>query len=179
MLELAEESGVGSRADPFQLKLDSLSSSIHRLSLTDLARQQMARPRPARPARRSLSSNSWAGSLASLNNCPGRSSRAAASQPASRLSGSVATLSSPPSLEVLPGSARVSPLSPSFSHAGISVSPRFNWRQVETALAGTTEERLLTQLTALHQAITLAQPGQVRQLAAAGFDLVGSHYNGI
>ena len=67
----------------------------------------------------------------------------------------------------------MSPLSPSYHHPGVtlSVSPRFNWRQLETAAAGTTEEQLLTQLSQLQLAVSQGHQQKIRQLGRDGLDL--------
>ena len=79
------------------------------------------------------------------------------------------------SLTMLPGDSKVSPLSPSYHHPSsmsqLAVSPRFNWRQLETAVSGTTEERLLLQLSQLQQAVSHGSSQRIRQLSSDGLDL--------
>ena len=74
---------------------------------------------------------------------------------------------------MLPNHHKVSPLSPSYtpSSSSLAVSPRFNWRQLETAESGTTEERLLSQLSQLQQAVSGGHLSTVRTLAEEGLDL--------
>ena len=72
----------------------------------------------------------------------------------------------------MPAQDKISPLSPSFQHnSGLAVSPRFNWRQLETAVSGTSEEALLTQLSQLQQAVSSGSLSTIRQLAQGGLDL--------
>ena len=73
---------------------------------------------------------------------------------------------------MMPAHDKISPLSPSFQHnSSLAVSPRFNWRQLETAVSGTSEERLLSQLSQLQQAVSGGCLATVRQLAEQGLDL--------
>ena len=51
------------------------------------------------------------------------------------------------------------------------MSPRFNWRQLETAASGTTEEQLLTQLSQLQLAVSQGSYQKIRQLGRDGLDL--------
>ena len=72
----------------------------------------------------------------------------------------------------MPAQDKISPLSPSFQHnSGLAVSPRFNWRQLETAVSGTSEVALLTQLSQLQQAVSSGSLSTIRQLAQGGLDL--------
>ena len=78
----------------------------------------------------------------------------------------------PLTLTTLPQGEKISPLSPTFHpSSSLSVSPRFNWRQLETAVSGSTEETLLTQLSQLHLGVANSQLSSIRHLAAAGLDL--------
>ena len=73
---------------------------------------------------------------------------------------------------MLPAQEKISPLSPSFQpKSSLAISPRFNWRQLETAVSGTTEENLLTQLSQLQQAVSSGCLSTIRQLSQAGLDL--------
>ena len=77
-------------------------------------------------------------------------------------------------LSMLPGDSKISPLSPSYHPPGLislSVSPRFNWRQLETAVSGTSEEQLLCQLSQLQQAVSQGAAARIRQLGEEGLDL--------
>ena len=75
-------------------------------------------------------------------------------------------------LTAMPVGEKVSPLSPSFHpDTSLSVSPRFNWRQLETAVSGSNEEKLMTQLSQLQHAVASSNAGSIRQLAANGLDL--------
>ena len=72
----------------------------------------------------------------------------------------------------MPAEEKISPLSPSFQHnSSLAVSPRFNWRQLETAVSGTSEERLLSQLSQLQQAVSSGCLSTIRALAQEGLDL--------
>merc|ERR550517_1404650 len=75
-------------------------------------------------------------------------------------------------LTIIPPGKRVSPLSPNFiSETSLAVSPRFNWRQLEQQVNGTSEERLLAQLTALQLAVSQGAANTVRHIASEGLDL--------
>ena len=76
------------------------------------------------------------------------------------------------SLTAMPQGERISPLSPTFHpDTSLAVSPRFNWRQLETAVSGSTEETLLTQLSQLQLAVANSNLSSIRQLAGTGLDL--------
>ena len=73
---------------------------------------------------------------------------------------------------MLPAHDKISPLSPSFQHnSSLAISPRFNWRQLETAVSGSTEEHLLTQLSQLQQAVSSGCLSSIRQISQGGLDL--------
>ena len=76
------------------------------------------------------------------------------------------------SLTAMPQGERISPLSPTFHpDTSLAVSPRFNWRQLETAVSGSTEETLLTQLSQLQLAVANSNLSSIKQLATTGLDL--------